>query len=220
MRIGSATPSNPRKYSVGRANSNTETDIRSYKELEHETHFLSLPKGAHLSVEYLAVNPSGLVPFLIDGDVRIGQSLAIIEYLDEVYPQVRLLPEDPAARAAVRALAQTIACDVHPLNNLRVQNYLRQKMGAEQPSVEEWARTWVHAGFGALEDAARRGGGFMFGGRLSLADVCLLPQLYNARRVFFDLQPYSALLAIERRLMEIPAFAASVPELQPDAVQR
>lgn len=192
--------------------------VLALKAIEHETRILSLPKGDQHSDEYLAVNPAGLVPFLVDGDVAIGQSLAIIEYLDELYPEPRLIPEDPAERAAVRALAQTIACDVHPLNNLRVQNYLRGPLGVPQAAVEEWARTWIDAGFAALETAARGGGGYMYGGRLTLADVCLLPQLYNARRVFTDLDKYPALLAVETRLMELAAFAGAVPERQPDAV--
>jgi len=188
------------------------------KQLPHERRFINLRKGDQTSADYLGVNPAGLVPFLVDGEVAVGQSLAIVEYLDEVYPEPNLIPRDPGERAQVRALAQTIACDVHPLNNLRVQNYLRNQLGVEQPQVEQWARNWIDAGFAALELAAQRGGGYMFGGRLTLADVCLLPQMYNARRVFTDLSGYPALLAIEERLMEMPAFAEAVPEKQPDAV--
>ncbi len=192
--------------------------VLGLKQLPHQTRFISLPKGDQRSADFMAVNPTGLVPFLVDGDVAIGQSMAIVEYLDEVYPEPNLIPRDPGERAQVRALAQTIACDIHPLNNLRVQNYLRDNLGVEQPQVDEWARTWIDAGFAALEEAALRGGGYMFGGRLTLADVFLLPQLYNARRVFTDLAKYPALLAIEQRLMELPAFAEAIPEKQADAV--
>lgn len=188
------------------------------KGLEHDTTILNLPRGDQRSEAYTAVNPQGLVPFLIDGDAAIGQSLAIVEYLDEVYPEPRLIPDDPIERAQVRALSQTIACDIHPLNNLRVQQYLRGELGLDQAQVDAWARTWIDAGFVALEDAARQGGGYMFGGRLTLADICLLPQLYNARRVFTDLDKYPALLAIEQRLKDVPAFADSIPDRQPDAL--
>lgn len=188
------------------------------KGLQHDAEILNLPRGDQRADAYKAVNPQGLVPFLTDGAAAMSQSLAIIEYLDETYPEPRLLPRDPIERANVRALAQVIACDIHPLNNLRVQNYLRQELAVPQPDVEAWARTWIDEGFVALEAAAQKGGGYMFGGRLTLADVCLLPQLYNARRVFTDLDRYPALLAIEERLKDLPAFADAVPDRQSDAL--
>ena len=131
------------------------------KGLDHDTAILNLPKGEQRSGKYTTLNPQGLVPFLVDGEAAIGQSLAIIEYLDEIHPEPRLVPEDVVERAQVRALAQTIACDIHPLNNLRVLNYLRQELQLDQPRVDAWARTWIDAGFAALEQAAASGGGYM-----------------------------------------------------------
>jgi maleylacetoacetate isomerase len=177
-------------------------------------------KNEHRGADYLAVNPQGLIPALdVDGTV-ISQSVAIIEYLDELHPQPPLLPADPLARAQVRSIALAIACDIHPLNNLRVLNYLRQDLAQTDDGVNTWYRHWVGEGFRGLElqvakhSSARR---HCFGDSLSLADVCLVPQMYNARRFNCDLTPFPTLVAISTHLESLPAFDTARPEVQPDA---
>lgn len=188
------------------------------KNLPHETILLSLPAGDQKSESYAAVNPQGLVPFLLHDDAGIGQSLAIIEYLNEIYPDPPLLPGDALGRAQVRAMAQIIACDIHPLNNLRVQKYLRTEFDLDQSRVDAWARHWIKPGFAALEAQVDPELAYLAGNSVTLPDLCLVPQLYNARRVSTDLSPYPGLLAIEARLGTLPAFSESRPECQPDAV--
>ena len=194
----------------------------NFKGIEYE----SLPRhltrggGEHRQSEYLQVNPQGLIPLLSDGDARIAQSLAIIEYLEETHPQPPLLPRAPAARARVRSLALAIACDIHPLNNLRVLEYLRSPLGHDTAAVNEWYRHWIATGFRALELEAARGGdhGHLVGAHVTVADICLVPQMYNARRFDCDLTPYPRLRQISAHLEGLPAFANAVPEAQPDAV--
>ncbi|MFC4309657.1 maleylacetoacetate isomerase [Steroidobacter flavus] len=177
-------------------------------------------KNEHRAPEYLAVNPQGLIPALeVDGTV-ISQSLAIIEYLDELHPQPRLLPADPLARAQVRSMALAIACDIHPLNNLRVLNYLRQELAQNDDGVNTWYRHWVAEGFRGLEQQVAKHSStrrHCFGDSLSLADVCLVPQMYNARRFNCDLTPFPTLVAITTHLESLPAFDTARPEVQPDA---
>lgn len=186
--------------------------------------YQSIPKvfanNEHRAAEYLALNPQGLIPALaIDGAV-ISQSLAIIEYLDERYPEPPFLPADALARAHVRSMALAIACDIHPLNNLRVLNYLRQNLAQDQDGVNRWYHHWVTAGFQGLEvqaaehSTAKR---HCFGDSLSLADLYLVPQMYNARRFNVDLAPFPTLAAISTHLESWPAFFAARPEAQPDA---
>ncbi len=186
--------------------------------------FESVPKRLlreeHRSAGYLALNPQGLVPALEDDGFVIGQSLAIIEYLDETRPDPPLLPRDARGRAQVRAMAQGIACDLHPLNNLRVLNYLRDSLAQDPAGVERWYHHWLAEGLAPLEALAARHSGdgrHLYGERVTLADVCLVPQLYNARRFRFDLGPYPRLAAIGAALEALPAFAAARPEVQPDA---
>ncbi|WP_347400364.1 maleylacetoacetate isomerase [Sphingomonas paeninsulae] len=188
------------------------------KKLPHETILLSLPAGDQNSEAYMAVNPQGLVPFLRHEEVGVGQSLAIIEYLDELYPDPLLLPGTALDRAKARAMAQLIACDIHPLNNLRVQKYLKAEFSLDQSRVDVWARHWIEPGFQALEAQIDPQTDYLMGNCVTLPDLCLVPQLYNARRVSTDLTRYPGLLAIEARLADIPAFSASHPDLQPDAV--
>jgi maleylpyruvate isomerase len=193
----------------------------NYKRLEWQ----SIPKhltrdgGQHLASEYLAQNPQGLVPTLADGEFLLAQSLAIIEYLDETRPLPPLLPADPQSRATVRAMALAIACDVHPLNNLRVLQYLRRELGADEAAVTRWIRHWIAHGFTALEAWIVRhsvDGRHCYGAAVTLADVCLVPQVYNARRFGLDLAPWPRLVAVAAALEELPAFATARPELQPD----
>lgn len=177
--------------------------------------------GQQHSADYLALNPQGLLPLLVDegnGGVRIAQSLAILEYLDEVFPVPALLPADPAQRAQVRALALHIACDIHPLNNLRVLQYLAGELGASDEAKNTWYRHWVDGGLAAVEQGLS-----VLGGRLSLGErpgyleACLIPQLYNARRFECDLSGYPRILAIAARCEALDAFKNAAPEVQPDA---
>ena len=182
------------------------------------THFLR-NGGEHRAPAFLARNPQGLIPVLEDGALILAQSLAIIEYLEERYPEPALLPRDLGLRARVRSLALSIACDIHPLNNLRVLNYLKSELGQPQDKVDAWYRHWIATGFTALEqEALRHGNGtHLVGSQISMADVCLIPQVYNAKRFRVDLAPYPTLIAINDGLATLPAFQAARPEDQPDA---
>ena len=153
---------------------------------------LRAPASVQRSPAFLELNPEGLVPVLIDGDTTVTQSLAIIEYLDESYPQPPLLPQSPAQRAQVRALTLAIACDIHPLNNLRVLNYLRGPLAQDEAAVNAWYAHWVTRGFAALEAQVARlsgDGRHMFGSTVTLADVFIVPQMYNAHRFKCDVAP-------------------------------
>jgi maleylacetoacetate isomerase len=180
------------------------------------------PAAEHLAPEFLAVNPQGLVPALVHDGTTIAQSIAIVEYLDEIHPEPPLLPSSPADRARVRAMALAIACDIHPLNNLRVLKYLRSPLAHDEDTVNSWYHHWVGLGFRGLEEDAKRASGdghHMFGAAGTLADICLVPQMYNARRFKCDLEPYPTLRAISAHLESLPAFAKAAPEAQPDALQ-
>jgi len=180
-----------------------------------------LRRGAQRAEDYLTMNPQGLVPALVtdSGDV-LTQSLAIIEWLEESYPQPPLLPRDAPGRARVRALSLAIACDIHPLNNLRVLNYLTGTLGATDAQKDGCYRYWCDVGLEALETQLAREastGPFCHGDTPTMADICLVPQLANARRVDLDLSPYPTLLSIETACTALPAFAAAAPHRQPDA---
>jgi maleylpyruvate isomerase len=189
------------------------------KGVDYETVPVHLPSGAHRAAEFLAVNPQATIPTLDDDGTILWQSLAIIEYLDSRYPEPRLIPAEPVARARVQALAQLIACEIHPLNNLRVLKYLRGELKQDEAAVAKWYEHWIAEAFGPLEALVRRygGGRYSFGDAVSLADVCLVPQVFNARRFACDLAPYPTLVRIADTLRAEPAFARAAPEAQPDA---
>jgi maleylacetoacetate isomerase len=188
----------------------------NWKGIGAGVHNVDLRVGAHHAPEYLALIPQGLVPSLEDGPLLLGQSLAIIEYLEETHPNPPLLPASPVDRARVRAATLAIACDIHPLNNPRIMNYLRGEMGQPQDAIDAWIKHWIAEGFGPLEATA--GAPYLCGDTVTMADLCLVPQLYNARRFSVDLSPYPKLTAIEANLLALPAFDKARPENQPDAV--
>jgi maleylacetoacetate isomerase len=192
------------------------------KGVEYQTVVTDLraPARAHRSAQFLDLNPEGLVPVLVDGGRTVTQSLAIVEYLEETRPQPPLLPAAPAERARVRAIALAVACDIHPLNNLRVLNYLRGPLGQQDAGVNAWYSHWVSEGFRALEQQALRSSGdgrHMFGSSVTLADLVIVPQMYNAQRFNVDVTPFPTLRAICTHLESLPAFARAAPQLQPDA---
>jgi maleylpyruvate isomerase len=189
------------------------------KGLSYETTSIHLQKegGLNRKPAYRAINPQMRVPVLkLDSGELITQSLAIIEYLDEVHPQPPLLPRGNVARAQVRALAQLVACDIHPLNNVGPLRYLKNELGQDQAKIDAWYHHWVREGFDALE-AMVRPGPYSFGAEVTLADLCLVPQVANARRLKVPLDPYPRIVAIDAACAKLPAFEAARPENQPDA---
>lgn len=174
--------------------------------------------GEHRHAEFLDKNPQGLLPVIDDDGVVLAQSLAIIEYLDSRFPEPRLIPGEPVDRARVQGLAQIIACEIHPLNNLRVLQYLRNEIGLDEAAVNRWYQHWIGEAFRGFEVYLERyGGAYCYGDDISLADVCLVPQVFNAERFNCDLAAYPRLLAISARLREEEAFARAAPDRQPDA---
>ena len=179
--------------------------------------------GEHLKPAYRALNPQGLVPTLEDGGALLTQSMAILEYLEEIRPNPPLLPEGAVARARVRGFAQAIACDIHPVNNLRILQYLRGPLALAEDQVQSWIRHWVETGLAALEGMVDRPGEvpatgrFCFGEGPTHADLCLVPQMFNARRFSCDLSACPTLVAIDAHCRTLPAFEAAAPEAQPDA---
>lgn len=211
----------PRLYTYFRSSAAYRVRIAlNLKGLDYEPVPVNLREGEQKATSYRERNPQGLLPALeTDGGDLLIQSLAIIEYLDETVPEPPLLPADPLGRARVRAMAQIVACEIHPLNNLRVLKFLKDPLGHEQDEINAWYRHWVGEGFRALEAMVGTAGadtGYCYAGAVSLADVCLVPQMWNARRFECDLSPYPRLVGIDARLNELPAFAAAAPEAQPD----
>ena len=189
------------------------------KGLAYETVPVHLVKegGHNRRPEFRAINPQMRVPALVapTGDVLI-QSLAIIEYLDETHPEPPLLPKDPIARAQARALAEIVACDIHPLNNIGSLRYLKRELRQEQAAIDAWYHHWVLTGFEAIE-ALVRPGPYACGGAVTVADLCLVPQVYNARRLNVPLDKFPKIVAIDTACLALPAFDRARPENQPDA---
>ena len=189
------------------------------KGLAFEPRYFHLGRGEHGGADNLAVNPQGFVPTLIDDDRPFIQSLAILEYLEETHPEPPLLPEEPAERAFVRALAQIVSADIHPLNNLRVLKYLRNELNLGEAGVLAWTQTWIRAGFDALEAmlaARQQPAPFCFRERPGFADCCLIPQVASARRFQVSLYDYPIISAINAACLAMDEFAAATPENQPD----
>ncbi len=190
----------------------------NWKRIDYETRAVDIRHGAQDERAYRGMNAQGRVPWLIDGEVGLGQSLAIIEWLEETRPEPPLLPRDPARRARVRQAAAIIACDVQPLGNIGVLRRLVGQFCADQSATDAWAAHWIVQGFAALEAiAAETDGPYLIGTSVTLADVCLVPQMYNARRFGVDLVEFPRLVAADSALNELPAFVAARPEAQPDA---
>ncbi len=180
---------------------------------------MQLQSGEQRTDEHRARNPAGLIPVWREADgFTLAQSLAIIEYLDEIYPDPPLLPIDPRQKALCREIAFAIACDIHPIGNLRVLEKLAADHGASAGAWAPWNRHWIGIGFRAIEARlAAIAGRHAVGDEITLADICLVPQVYNARRAGLDLAPYPRIVAADAAARELPAFAAAAPEAQPDA---
>lgn len=192
------------------------------KKLRHELIPVHLVRdgGEQHKPDYRAINPQGLVPTLLDGERQLRQSLAILEYLDEVYPEPPLLPATPRDRARVRGIANLIACDIHPLNNLRVLQFLEKEMAQGDKARRNWYVYWLEEGFNALEQLLAEHpstGIFCEGDEPTVADICLVPQVYNARRFELDMKRYPTIARIDEACQSLPAFADAAPDNQPDA---
>jgi maleylacetoacetate isomerase len=193
------------------------------KGLAYEPVFVHLPKGEHRRPEYAAVDPQALLPTLVHGECALSQSLAIIEYLEEAQSEPPLLPSDAAGRARVRSLSLLVACEIHPLNNLRTLQHLKRALGQNEEQINAWYRHWIADGFGKLEADLNRdksGGGtgrFCHGDSPTMADCCLVPQVFNAKRYSADLGPYPTLMRIFDSCMKLEAFDRAQPSKQPDA---
>ena len=192
----------------------------SLKGLGYDLQPVHLRRNEQRAPEFLERNPQGLVPALEHDDAVLAQSLAIIEYLEERFPEPPLLPASPADRARVRALAQIVACDIHPINNLRVLQYLENELALDDGARTAWARRWIDEGFAAMEAMLGddpRTGDHCFGNKPTLADICLVPQVFNSQRFGVDMTRYPTLARIHENCMRLPAFADQAPERQPDA---
>jgi maleylacetoacetate isomerase len=192
----------------------------NHKGLKYEQAGVSLPKGEHLEAGYKSVNTQGLVPALEDGGRLLTQSLAIIEYLDEVYPGPKLLPVAPLDRAYVRAFSQIIACEIHPLNNLRTRKYIAKAYQLDEEGVNAWYRHWIAEGFQMMEAFLaqnRKHGKYCYRDQVTMADCCLVPQVFNAILYKCDLKPYPTVTRIHDACMKLDTFVLAQPSKQPDA---
>jgi maleylacetoacetate isomerase len=207
------------------ANSSAAYRVRialNMKGLKPEPVYVNLLKdgGEQRKPEYKSVNPQGLVPALVHDGRALGQSLAIVEYLDEIHPSPELLPRDAWGRARVRQIALAIACDIHPINNLSLRQYLKSPLGQSDAEISTWYRHWIDRGFTALEtllSESSETGRFAHGDTPTLADICIVPQMYNARRYKIPLDAYPTLVRIDEAARALKAFADAAPEAQPDA---
>ena len=191
------------------------------KGLSYEQRSVHLVKngGEQHSADFQRLNPNQLVPVLVDGQMTLNQSLAIVDYLDETYPEVLLTPTDKQQRYLVKAMAQDIAVDMHPLNNLRVLQYLTNTLDVNDDQKSRWYANWIIKGFDALEQRLQQTRGkYSVGDQVTLVDVCLVPQVYNAKRFNVDLTAYPNICEVTASLNQLPAFADAIPEVQPDAV--
>ena len=190
------------------------------KELAYQPQLVNLPKGEHRDARFAALNPQALLPFLEDESARLNQSLAIIEYLEETRPMPALLPKNALGRARVRSLSLLVACEIHPLNNLRTLQYLRRQLGQNEEQIKTWYRHWIDDGLGKLEaelSGAKETGRFCHGDNPTMADCCLVPQVFNAKRYDSDLSPYSTVMCVFNQCMKLDAFDRAQPSKQPDA---
>lgn len=209
-------------YTYFRASSPFRVRIAlNLKGIDYEPVFVHLVKAEQRSEAYLAENPLGLVPTLVDGGETIIESTAIIEYLEETHPEPSLLPGTALDRARIREMAQLVACEMQPLNNLSVVRYVKDALGVDQEASDTWYRHWIARGFEALETLVGRYGGtdgYCYGDTITMADLYMIPQMYNAHRADCDVSGYPNLTRIEAKLYEHPAIDAARPENQPDAV--
>ena len=185
------------------------------KRLPYESIPKRLRSDEHKLAEYTDLNPQGLVPLLDNQGFLLSQSMAIIEYLDESFPEPYLLPTGIEQRALVRGMSQLIACDIHPLNNLRVLKYIEEEFGCQKKSIDEWYHHWVDEGFSALERFVEKhstDGHYCFGSNVSMVDICLVPQLYNAERYQCELTKYPKINAVGNHLRDLPAFVDASPD--------
>jgi len=190
------------------------------KRLAYEAVPVSLPRGEHLEAKYKSVNAQGLVPALEDAGRVLTQSLAIIEYLDEVHPGPKLLPSDPVDRHYVRALSQIVACEIHPLNNLRALKHIRKAYQLDEEGVNAWYRHWIAEGFAMMEsflNEHRKHGRYCLRDQVTMADCCLVPQVFNAQRYNCELKLYPTVMRIHEACMQLDAFVQAQPSRQPDA---
>ena len=190
------------------------------KRIGYESVFVHLAKGQHREAKYTEVNPQALLPTLeLDNGTRLTQSLAIIEWLDEKHPAPPLIPKDSLARARVRSLSYLIASEIHPLNNLRVLQHLKRALGQSQEQIDQWYRHWIADGLAKLEADLARGatGKFCHGDSPTMADCCLVPQIFNAKRYASDLAPYAETMRVFENCMKLEAFGRAQPSQQPDA---
>lgn len=204
-------------YTYFRSSSSFRVRIAlNFKGISYEPVFVHLVKNEQRSGAHLGRNPQGLIPVLEDGDKVIAQSWAIIEYLEEVYPNPHLLPTAPHDRALVRQMVNLVACDIQPLNNLKVLKHLKS-MGHSQGEVDDWYRHWIELNFAALERLTQKHGGtYCYGGQVTMADVFFIPQIWNARRFNTNLDAFPKLQRIEEALYKLDAFDKAKPENQPD----